>query len=116
MLLVDLINLHYKHYLLLDVHIYFMVTLTKQIISLSAYVFFHLQNQLLTSGSKCGASGNWSFYGNACYYVSDGQGDSGRSWRQAREFCRQSGGDLASVLSNQEQLFMYLTLVCILRL
>lgn len=63
------------------------------------------QCSILTSGI------NWVAYNGFCYYASDGNGDSGKSWRQARKTCQQSGGDLASILSMDEQTFIYLSLL-----
>ncbi|XP_053398682.1 uncharacterized protein LOC128556876 isoform X2 [Mercenaria mercenaria] len=53
----------------------------------------------------------WVAYHGSCYRANDGNGDQGKSWRQARRTCQQSGGDLASILSQAEQAFIYLTLL-----
>ncbi|KAH9505703.1 hypothetical protein Btru_055548, partial [Bulinus truncatus] len=50
----------------------------------------------------------WLKYNDSCYYVSDGQGAADRSltWRESREWCGMRGADLASVNSEDENLFL----------
>ena len=62
-------------------------------------------------GSLCQADPGWSYYNGSCYYGNDGIGDQGLSWRLARQYCQKHGGDLASILSFSEQLFIHRTLV-----
>ncbi|KAL4230751.1 hypothetical protein ACF0H5_011126 [Mactra antiquata] len=54
---------------------------------------------------------NWLAYNGFCYYAVSGSGDQAKTWRQARLSCLQSGGDLASVSSMNEQLFIYKTVL-----
>ncbi|XP_060586405.1 uncharacterized protein LOC132742102, partial [Ruditapes philippinarum] len=61
------------------------------------------------SSSLCSSlSGSgWVAYNGYCYLANDGNGDNGKSWRQAQHQCQQYGGDLASILSQTEQAFVY---------
>jgi len=59
-----------------------------------------------TNGTKCPRG--WELSNGKCYYVHDTTTPSERvSWQDARAYCQQHGGDLASVHSTAEHLFIY---------
>ena len=61
----------------------------------------------------CGVNSGFSYFNGACYKAYDWSGNQGKTWRQARTICQQTGGDLASVASVQEEQFIYQRLVSI---
>ena len=65
------------------------------------------------SDTLCGVNGGFSYYNGYCYKAYDGDGNQGKTWRQARAQCQQTGGDLASIMSLQEQQFLYQRLVSV---
>ena len=61
--------------------------------------------------ASCAGSSGWYLFNGSCYYISPKYGaDSRKTWYDARKYCMQHGGDLASVHSQQENGFI-ITLV-----
>ncbi|XP_071088543.1 lymphocyte antigen 75-like [Haliotis cracherodii] len=59
-----------------------------------------------TSGGACPHLPNWLLYNGYCYMAQDGQGDDGKTWRQARTMCAQFNAHLVSIGNINEQLFV----------
>ena len=61
----------------------------------------------IAAGSCGDGWDRWLFYNNFCYFVGDGSGDGALTWRQARHFCQENGGELASITSMREEYFVW---------
>lgn len=54
-------------------------------------------------GPQCDLTGGWTQFGSNCYKL---KADTRKSWSEARSDCVEEGGDLASVLSPQEEQYV----------
>ena len=62
----------------------------------------HYHGYYLFSG---GCGDGWTEYNGVCYYVSASEVEE-YTWREGRSWCMNKGGDLASVLSDEESQFI----------
>lgn len=60
----------------------------------------------LRTGYNCDLASGWLPYGGACYFVSSSPELTSSNWFQARRYCLQQGGELASVHSDNERKFI----------
>lgn len=58
--------------------------------------------------AQCGSSPDWKLYNGSCYYVNTPKTgpDSRKTWFEAKDYCVQQGGDLASIHTIQENGFL----------
>ena len=62
----------------------------------------HYHGYYLFSG---GCGDGWTEYNGVCYYISASEVEE-YTWREGRSWCMNKGGDLASVLSDEESQFI----------
>ena len=48
----------------------------------------------------------WQALGQQCYYISFSEEEIASSWDDARDFCNQNGGDLVTILTEEENNFI----------
>ncbi|KAK7097065.1 lymphocyte antigen 75-like [Littorina saxatilis] len=58
------------------------------------------------SGSCSPLDDRWKLYGKSCYTVVEGDGDTAKTWREARDWCFNMQASLVSITTRMEQLFV----------
>ncbi|XP_023930741.1 macrophage mannose receptor 1-like [Lingula anatina] len=61
-----------------------------------------------TPAPTCGSDSDWLAHKDYCYFISGSYGSGTKSWYDARKYCMQNGGDLASIHDSDENDFLLL--------